>query len=213
MLCVDLRKHETTFRSRSDRAVTLKHVLLKRVRSHLLVQQVGTQPKQRQSFKQISGSDASVATSVTISACFHIWTLLESMSNAWSWPDLCWIPLEMGDTVGIFIMINLLKKPANDTYFEGQAEEGITAFPGVSHFSSHFCHVIIRCLLQKFFFVVFWLFFPPLCCLRNRGICFQCSILKEGRDATWGLCCLGARMSFKNLLQQFSYYVLVFLHL
>lgn len=33
----------------------------------------------------------------------------------------------MGDTVGIFIMINLLKKPANDTYVEGQAEEGITA--------------------------------------------------------------------------------------
>jgi len=36
-------------------------------------------------------------------------------------------PTGDGDSVGIFIMINLLKKPANDTYFEGQAEEGITA--------------------------------------------------------------------------------------
>lgn len=60
------------FHWRSDRALTFKLVLLQRARSHLLVQQLGTEPEWRQSFKQIAVNDASGTTFVAISACFHI---------------------------------------------------------------------------------------------------------------------------------------------
>lgn len=69
VLFVGFKKHEMICHWRSDRALTFKRVLLRRVRSHLLVQQVGAEPEWRQSFKQTAGRDASGTATVCCNFC------------------------------------------------------------------------------------------------------------------------------------------------
>lgn len=168
-----LKKDETIFPSRSDRALTLKHVLLKGVRSHLLVQRVGTQPEWRQSLKQISMCGGPVTTFVAISIRFHIWKLLGNMAKMWSWSNLCWMPLETSCGQGIFIMINLLK-PANHRVFEGQVGEEMTAHLSVNLLISLVTFVMaLQTAYYKRFCLFVWLFFPNnVVSVGNRRICF-----------------------------------------